>query len=164
MKLIALFVICLVVKINTESKRLLLIAGTGKCPPVNLCSGFPCLECNPKNGQCIDLCCLDDTDCKGQKVCLNGFCSANDCPDPCVDPDNNFEPFCPVGETCKTLPTTDPVSGSILCPVFVKCHDTTGPNPCTICGEGFFCCDELCFLCADDEICSSQSQLCEPYP
>eukprot|EP00483_Globobulimina_turgida_P008130 UN08146 len=155
MKLIALFVICLVVKINTGSKRLLLNGVPSKCPPVNLCSGDPCLECNPKNGHCIYICCLDDTDCKAQEICLNGFCAANDCPDPCVDPDNNFEPVCPVGITCISQATTG-------CPEFVKCLDTTEqPRPCPECGDDWFCCDPGCVLCAEDvEICRP---FCQPY-
>eukprot|EP00483_Globobulimina_turgida_P000129 UN00129 len=163
--IIPLFVICLVIKINGETSRLLL-AHASKCAAVN-CGINPCYQCNPKTGKCSYECCVSNKDCKGQTICINGYCAipSNPCPaikcaDPCLDPLKEFEPRCPAGVECISIPKTDPVTGCTSCPEFVNCPATRCS---TGCGEGWFCCNKSCDTCAPLGGSCTQ-QMCGPVP
>eukprot|EP01084_Bolivina_argentea_P074976 135974_1 len=104
MKLITVFVICLVIVINGDSSRLLLKS------------------------------CTFDEDCKGARICVNGQCAKQECrvfkcADPCLDPNNYFEHHCPDGVTCIAEAVIDPQTGCELCPRFKECSQ---PEPCPV--------------------------------
>eukprot|EP01083_Nonionella_stella_P111460 326904_1 len=129
MKLITLFVICLVVLINGDSSRLLLKF------------------------------CTYNEDCRGGRICVNGQCQKQECPDyasmicpnPCLDPGNylsnpNLEPHCPDGATCIAEAVIDPATGCELCPRFKECSEPECPtfkcaDPCVDPNNNLYCSD-----------------------
>eukprot|EP01084_Bolivina_argentea_P026317 48929_1 len=73
MKMISLFCIIVIIAINAESSRLLLVdnCATTGC-------GI-CFQCNPNSGKCTEKydCCLNHYGCNGNKICINRRCNDN---------------------------------------------------------------------------------------
>eukprot|EP01084_Bolivina_argentea_P026318 48930_1 len=71
MKMISLFCIIVIIAINAESSRLLLVdnCATTGC-------GI-CFQCNPNSGKCTEKydCCLNHYGCNGNKICINRRCN-----------------------------------------------------------------------------------------